>query len=294
MVVAHGDGNHDIVAASRYCEGGTTNGLSGAFRRLVSSGSIWVARVLFPRRLATCTDTMTGFFAMRRAAVDLSTLRPRGFKVLLEILGRQHLRVAEVPFEFAERHSGTSKASLLQGLRFLTQLARLRLDTWWTMNIRRGMAFAAIGIVGLVLDVALFNLLLAATGRPLTDKLVSSAVAVIASYFMNRHWTWRDRPRVKTGRGLLTFAVLSLVGVAIAEVCLLISHYGLELRSSFADNVSANIIGLGLGIAWRFWSYNKWAFPTTGVLPSVPVPGPVHLSNPLTGTVATPVVAPAE
>jgi dolichol-phosphate mannosyltransferase len=289
MAVA-GRAQHDVVAASRYCKGGATDGLSGGFRRFISSGSIRAARALFPRRLADCSDTMTGFFAVRRSALDLAGLRPRGFKVLLEILGRHQLRVAEVPFEFAERHSGTSKASLGQGLSFLTQLARLRIDSWAAANVRRSMAFAATGIVALVLDVAVFNLLLATTRHPVTDKLLSAAVAVIASYFLNKHWAWRDRPKARTVRGLATFAVLSFVGVAIAEVCLVISHYGLGLRSALDDNVSANLIGLGLGMLWRYWSYNKWAFPITGVLPSIPAPPAARLSNPL----AVPDAVPAD
>jgi len=294
MAVARGDGDHDIVAASRYREGGAADGLSGVTRRLISAGSVRVARILFPRRLAGCTDTMTGFFAVRRSAVELSTLRPRGFKVLLEILGRNQLRVAEVPLEFARRHSGSSKASVKQGLRFLAQLASLRIDAWLPAGARRGLSFAAIGFLGLLVDVAVFNLLLASTGRPLTAKLVSSGMAILASYVLNRHWTWRDRPKVRGLRTLLTFAALSLIGVAISEACLLISHYGLDLRSVVADNVSANVAGLGLGMIWRFWSYNKWAFPVSGALPSIPVPMTVRVPSPLEASIAASVGAHAE
>ncbi|MSW42688.1 MAG: GtrA family protein, partial [Actinobacteria bacterium] len=31
--------------------------------------------------------------------------------------------------------------------------------------------------------------------------------------------------------------------------------------SPLADNVSANVIGLGLGTIFRFWSYRRWVFP---------------------------------
>jgi len=31
--------------------------------------------------------------------------------------------------------------------------------------------------------------------------------------------------------------------------------------SALADNISANVVGLGLGTLFRFWSYRKWVFP---------------------------------
>ena len=58
------------------------------------------ALTLFPR-LRHVTDPMSGFFLVRRDALDLDCLHPRGFKILLEILVRTPgLRVSEVPYEF--------------------------------------------------------------------------------------------------------------------------------------------------------------------------------------------------
>ena len=52
-------------------------------------------------------------------------------------------------------------------------------------------------------------------------------MAATSSYFMNRHWTWRDRDRTSLGRELPLFLLLSAVGLGIALACLGISHYGL-------------------------------------------------------------------
>jgi dolichol-phosphate mannosyltransferase len=62
---------------------------------------------------------MTGFFCVLREAVDLQRLRPRGFKILLEILARHDMRVRELPFALGDRHAGDSKASWRNGLHFL-------------------------------------------------------------------------------------------------------------------------------------------------------------------------------
>jgi dolichol-phosphate mannosyltransferase len=128
-LIAAGSGA-DLVVASRYIGNGSAAGLSSRFRSIVSAGSIMAARLLFPRALAGVTDPMSGFFAVRTAAVDAAALRPKGFKILLEVLIRTpRLRVAELPFAFAERHAGQSKASWREAFRYLRQLIALRAAT---------------------------------------------------------------------------------------------------------------------------------------------------------------------
>jgi dolichol-phosphate mannosyltransferase len=134
-----GEDDLDVVVASRRCEGGKMATL-GMLRRVLSGASTFAARALFPIRLRAVSDPMSGFFVVRRDAVRLEHLRPRGFKILLELLVRNPgLRVGEVPFEFGARFAGDSKASALEGLRYLRQLASLRLgDTrGWRLTPHR-------------------------------------------------------------------------------------------------------------------------------------------------------------
>ena len=117
----------DLVCATRNTGGGGRAGL-GAARDVISKSFAAFARRAFPRRLRGVTDPMSGFFLLRRAALDLETLHPTGFKILLEILVRTpRLRRAEVGYEFATRHAGDSKASVREGMTYLRHLARLRL-----------------------------------------------------------------------------------------------------------------------------------------------------------------------
>jgi len=117
------------VVASRYRDGGTSAGLDGPIRRVVSRAASGAAKAAFPKALRSVSDPMSGFFLFRRDAVDHRTLRPRGFKILMEIAVRTPtLRITEVPFTFAERHAGTSKANCLEGMTYARHLGRLRLD----------------------------------------------------------------------------------------------------------------------------------------------------------------------
>jgi dolichol-phosphate mannosyltransferase len=121
----------DLVIASRYRDRGDVGELS-AFRLAVSRGSAIVAKALFARRLRSVSDPMSGFFLIRRSAVDAGALRPEGFKILLETLvSGSALVISEVPFRFGERHSGDSKASWHEGVTYLRRLAELRIEERW-------------------------------------------------------------------------------------------------------------------------------------------------------------------
>jgi putative flippase GtrA len=127
--------------------------------------------------------------------------------------------------------------------------------------------FGVVGCVAFAVDIGVFNLLRYHGGegvlyeKPITAKVVSTVVATLVAYLGNRFWTFRDRERVGYAREYLLFFLLNAVGLLISVGCLWLSHYVLDLRSPLADNVSANVVGLGLGTLFRFWAYRRWVFP---------------------------------
>lgn len=118
-----------LVVASRYRVGGDSAGLDGAPRRLASHAAAGAAKLLFWKSLRDVTDPMSGFFLFRRDAVVGTQLRPRGFKILIELAVRTPgLRLAEVPYTFQARHAGESKAGCREAINYLRHLVRLRVD----------------------------------------------------------------------------------------------------------------------------------------------------------------------
>jgi dolichol-phosphate mannosyltransferase len=176
----------DMVVASRYCGSGDSSGLSSSWRRAVSSTSTLLARSCFPRRVGrVCTDPMTGFFCVRRSAVHLDRLRPRGFKILLEILARHDLEVAEVPFAFGERHDGESKASWRNGAQFVYQMAALRMG--------KMARFAAVGALGTVLNLVLMWVLLRETSlHYLPAAVIATEVAILHNFLLQERFVFGD------------------------------------------------------------------------------------------------------
>lgn len=124
-LAAAAQGNVRAVVASRLLnEEAVAN--TGPLRRFVTNTATAATRSLFPRRLGGITDPLTGFFLVDRTALP-ADLKPDGFKILLEILIRSHdLNPTEVGFDFGDRVSGRSKASMDEGIRFAKLLMRLR------------------------------------------------------------------------------------------------------------------------------------------------------------------------
>jgi dolichol-phosphate mannosyltransferase len=140
----------DLVAASRLTEGGGTDGLD-VKRKLLSHSLAAVSRLVFHKNLRTMTDPLTGFFLFRRSAVSADVLQPKGFKILLEILVRcPKLQVAEVPFKFAQRHAGASKANPREMLNLFQQMLELRFAPH-----KKLLRFLTVGVTGLVVNTAL-------------------------------------------------------------------------------------------------------------------------------------------
>ncbi|SHG28885.1 Glycosyltransferase involved in cell wall bisynthesis [Jatrophihabitans endophyticus] len=116
----------DVAVASRYVGDGSTAGLDGRYRQGVSRLSKTLARRLLPRIRHT-TDPLSGFFAVRRGVIAGASLRPDGYKILMEILARGSWdSLVDVPYTFSDRHSGDSKSDVREGLRFVRHTFALR------------------------------------------------------------------------------------------------------------------------------------------------------------------------
>ena len=127
--------------------------------------------------------------------------------------------------------------------------------------------FGLVGLVGLGVDVGVFNLLeltVLAPGAvhegPLIAKVISTSLAIITNWMGNRHWTFRPDRRHNWLREGVEFGIISVLGMGISLLCLWVSHYLLGYTSLLADNIATNGIGLVLGTAFRFTFYRIWVF----------------------------------
>jgi putative flippase GtrA len=131
--------------------------------------------------------------------------------------------------------------------------------------------FAIVGGTTFVIDSVIFYTLKLTIlePKPVTAKVIAGIVAVIASYVLNREWSFRNRGGRERHHEALLFFAFSGVGVLLSMAPLWFSSYVLQLREpmvsltveNVADFVSAYIIGNLLQMAFRFWAFRRWVFP---------------------------------
>ncbi len=266
----------DLVYGTRYVASGDAGGLSSRGRAWVSTLSTRLTRAVFPRKLRSVSDPMSGFFAVRLDALDLATLRPVGYKVLLEILAGSRLGgTAGVPFSFQPRFSGESKASLAEGGRFLLQLAALRVGLS-VSRLTQLLAFLAVGVSGVVVNTVALWLLTG--GRLTAPYLLASAlatnIAVVWNFALLEIWVFR---KARYRSRLAGFTRFWLVNMVLLPVQLGLLALAVEVAG--LPPVAANLVVLTLVFALRYLFTSAWVYSWKAVAPRVPAPQPASSAS---------------
>jgi len=120
MVQALESGAYGLAVGSRYVPGGGIT--NWPMRRIVTSR---VACAL-ARPLTRVKDVTSGYFLVRRDALEGVTLDPIGFKIGLEVIAKAHYgKAIEVPYVFTDRVEGVSKLNEREIFNYIKQLSRL-------------------------------------------------------------------------------------------------------------------------------------------------------------------------
>ncbi|WP_431982892.1 GtrA family protein [Streptomyces qinglanensis] len=138
---------------------------------------------------------------------------------------------------------------------------------WRTMRpglerlVRELGKFGAVGALGFLVNVAIFNLCIHTFQlAPIRSGVIAQVVAIGTNYLGNRYWTYRHTDKNRIHRETVLFFLFSGAGLVLENGILALSHYGLGYTSTLADNIAKNVIGLAVGTAFRFWAYRTWVF----------------------------------
>lgn len=106
----------DLAVGSRHTPGGGVEEWPLA-RKLFSRFATALARPISNG----VRDPMSGFFFIKKSALKCANLKPRGYKILLEIIVKcASLKIIEIPYTFRNRSVGKSKLGFkVTGLYFL-------------------------------------------------------------------------------------------------------------------------------------------------------------------------------
>jgi dolichol-phosphate mannosyltransferase len=120
MVRALSDGGYGLAVGSRYVPGG---GIENWPRRRIITSRVAIA---LAQPLVPIKDITSGYFLVKREALDGVELDPIGFKIGLEVMAKAHYgRALEVPYVFTDRVAGESKLNQGEIFNYLKQLGRI-------------------------------------------------------------------------------------------------------------------------------------------------------------------------
>ena len=243
--------SRDLVVASRYTIGGAAKGLNQG-RSVISRGSTAIAQMLFPNNLRQVTDPMSGFFLVRKESIAIDQLRPRGFKILLEILVRAPgLRIAEVGFEFGSRYAGESKASFREGMRYLGHVCQLRFGE----EALRFASFLVVGLTGLLVNSLLLWLATELLGiHYLVSVVLATQGSTLWNFALTERWVFSDtRDQGSPWARLLMFLVMNNAALALRGpmIYILTSILGMHyLASNMLSLVALTVVRYAVADKW--------------------------------------------
>ncbi len=135
--------------------------------------------------------------------------------------------------------------------------------------------FLVVGGTAFIVDTALFlflkNTIL--EPKPIIAKVISTLIATIVSYVLNREWSFSTRGGRAQHHEAALFFLISGIGILVTVAPLAVSRYVLQLQQphvsrlvqEVADFVSAQIIGTLLAMVYRWWAFRRFVFPHADV-----------------------------
>lgn len=185
------EGPADIVVASRYAPGAKV-GQWSLLREIISRGAILVAKLALPGALGRLLDPNSGYFVIRRSVIENIDLRPKGFKILIEVLARGHYdRVVEIGHPYEGRKEGISKLGSRQTIEFLFHLARL---AWETGELGRLLKFCLVGFSGVFVNLGVLWILTEIYRiHYIYSAAAAAGCAMTNNFIWNEFWTFADK-----------------------------------------------------------------------------------------------------
>ncbi|PJZ76057.1 glycosyltransferase family 2 protein [Leptospira neocaledonica] len=215
----------DLCLGTRYAKGGSTGKWSLA-RIGISRFANFLAKGLLGLPVS---DPMSGYFGIKRSVYSdtKNAINPRGFKILLEFLGRskENLKIEEIPYTFQTRMYGETKLNNSVIKSFFLAILDIRFGKWISPTF---LLYSLVGASGVLVN--LVGFLIAElckfpdvqTGISFLDPFSLSVLfgielSILSNFFLNNYFTFYERRY--SGKnltfGFLVFHSVSMVGILV-------------------------------------------------------------------------------
>jgi len=217
---------YDLVVGSRVVEEGGY-GEWGFLRRIMSKSATLLAKIFLPIPVG---DPMSGFFVLRRELFEevAPKINPRGFKILLEFLGRKKgIKAKEVGYVFRTRVHGETKMSSSIIHNYIIALYDIRFGKYISLTFVK---YGITGIIGIfvnlfgqyfateVLNLKGGGIVYQSYFKPSIAVVFGFELSVLSNYILNNLWTFSEFKMTGLYEnifGFLKFNLISVIGLVI-------------------------------------------------------------------------------
>ncbi len=118
--------------------------------------------------------------------------------------------IREIPVDFIDRERGATKLGLADVIEFV-------INVWWIrfQASRTFLKFAAVGIFGVVINLATFIFLVHLGLNKFLASPLAIELAIVNNFLLNNYWTFRDQKLP----GPLLLKGLKFKGVSLLALC---------------------------------------------------------------------------
>ncbi|TGL59014.1 glycosyltransferase [Leptospira sarikeiensis] len=246
VMIDHLDKGSDVIVGTRYANGGST-GKWSFLRKFLSIVATSFAKFFLH---ISISDPMSGFFGIKREVYfkNGENINPRGFKILLEILGRNGngLKVSELPFHFRNRLHGETKINNSIARSFLVAVLDLRFGKWVSSTF---LLYSLVGLSGVLVNLLGFMFFESIgvgdlnTGIKFLPVFPISVffgieLSIISNFILNNYFTFYETRYEKWAavRGFIIFSGVSALGMFVQLGVFQLMSYKIAPKFGLGEN----------------------------------------------------------
>lgn len=126
----------------------------------------------------------------------------------------------------------------------------------------RFLKFASVGMIGMVVDLTILNVMHKVFGLPLlVANTISFTTAVISNFTWNRLWTFPESRERPIASQLGKFTVVNVIGLAINNMVLWVAFQATQqIIPDPWDYNLAKIVAIGVVLFWNYFVNRAWTY----------------------------------
>ena len=126
----------------------------------------------------------------------------------------------------------------------------------------RFLKFATVGVIGMVVDLTVLNVMHKVFGLPLlVANAISFTTAVISNFTWNRFWTFPESRERPIGPQLGQFALVNVVGLIINTLILWLAFkVTQQIVPDPWDYNLAKVFAIGVVLFWNYFVNRAWTY----------------------------------